>query len=410
MVASEATTLLGHSSNQHQPNLRLQWTIVFSCLSLFVYALWQCQAVRGVWPPVVAAVSLAGAAFLAMVDYIEKLETGTKRWSEEKAKTWYAKQPWLVGANFLPSSASNQLEMFQKETFDLPTIDRELGYTSKIGMNTVRVFLHDLLFEQDPNGFLGRVDAFLEVSKRHGIRPLIVFFDSCWAPYPHLGRQEEPVPGVHNSRWVKSPGLAALADYTQHPRLEHYVRSVILRFKTDERILGWDLWNEPENSMSPEHLAIVTKLLPQVFRWAREEGATQPLTSGLWNGIKLDDFQLMQIDLSDIISFHNYSNGQDFESEVKKLKLFNRPLICTEWLARPHSQVGQVLPVGKRENVGMINWGLVDGRMQTKFPWDSVGNPYDHEPVPWFHELLHRDGTPYSREEYDLFKRFTSRV
>lgn len=40
---------------------------------------------------------------------------------------------WYFGANFIPSTAINQLEMWQKETFDPTTIDRELGFARKIG-------------------------------------------------------------------------------------------------------------------------------------------------------------------------------------------------------------------------------------------------------------------------------------
>ncbi|KAJ3064197.1 hypothetical protein HDU98_012358 [Podochytrium sp. JEL0797] len=374
-------------------------------MALVVVLLWLFRLARGKWLPVVGALSASAAVFLAVSDYVEQWDLTTRRWSEEKANAWYSKQGWMVGANFLPSTASNQLEMFQHETFDPNTIDRELGIAATMGMNTMRVFLHDLLFDADPDGFVARLDAFLGICAKHKIRPLLVFFDSCWDPYPKIGKQQEPIPGVHNSRWVKSPSWTALADPTQFPRLEHYVRSVIHAFKSDPRIFGWDMWNEPGNGSSQEQLSVIADLLPRVFQWAREEGVTQPLTCGVWGDIDFDAFQLMQIDLSDFISFHNYAGPDLFELHLFKLQFFNRPLVCTEWMARPHSIPSEILPIAKRENVAMINWGLVDGRMQTKFPWDSVGHPYDHEPEPWFHDLFHPDGTPYRREEYDLFKR-----
>ncbi|KAJ3357672.1 hypothetical protein HDU83_004827 [Entophlyctis luteolus] len=270
--------------------------------------------------------------------------------------------------------------MFQRPTFDPATIDRELSLARAIGMNTMRIFLHDLLFDDPP-----------------------VFFDNV-----DSGKQEDPIPGVHNSRWVKSPGLAALRDPTQYARLETYVRSVIRRFGADPRVLAFDMWNEPDNGMSGEDLAAVKFLLPATFKWARDEGVTHPLTTGVWEALTFSDFQLQQIELSDFITFHAYSSGQHFEATIKALRdRFDRPIVCTEWLARPLSVPAEILPIAKREKVGVINWGLVDGKMQTKYPWDSVGHPYDHEPDPWFHDLFHKNGTPYNQDESDLFKRIT---
>src|SRR5215472_18975428 len=214
------------------------------------------------------------------------------RWSEEQAKAWYANQGWLVGSNYLPATASNELEMWQAETFDSKRIDLELGWAESIGLNTMRVFLHDLVWQQDAKGFTQRIDEFLKIAKSHHIKPVFVLFDSCWDPAPRLGPQLPPRPGIHNSRWVQSPGAAALEDPTQYPRLEAYVKGVVERFGKDDRILAWDVWNEPDNinhgsygSEEPaDKVERVRTLLSQVFRWAREAGATQPLTSGVWKG------------------------------------------------------------------------------------------------------------------------------
>ena len=160
-----------------------------------------------------------GLGIVAMLVLIAagSLVSAQERWSEEKANAWYAEQPWLVGANFLPSTAINELEMWQAETFDPKTIDRELGWAEAIGMNTMRVFLHNLLWEQDPEGFEKRIDDFLTIAARHHIRPVFVLFDSCWDPFPKLGPQHPPIPGVHNSGWVQAPGAVVLADASQYP-------------------------------------------------------------------------------------------------------------------------------------------------------------------------------------------------
>lgn len=347
------------------------------------------------------------------------------RWSEQKAQQWYASQPWLVGSNYIPRSAINELEMWQEATFNPEQIDQELGWAEGLGMNTMRVFLHDLLWQQDPAGFQKRIDQFLTIASRHHIRPLLVLFDSCWDPFPHLGPQHPPIPGVHNSGWVQSPGATVLADSTQYPRLKTYVQGVVGAFAKDDRILGWDVWNEPgadnQGSYAKQELkdktAKIEMLLPQVFAWAREMSPTQPLTSGVWaigrnpDDTKLGALQEIQLRESDIITFHNYSWPEYFKSEVVWLRKFNRPVICTEYMARSAgSTFDGVLPIAKQERVGAINWGFVVGKTQTNLPWDSWRRPYTLEdPSVWFHEVLRPDGTPYRQAEVDLIRQLTGK-
>src|ERR1700757_924803 len=171
----------------------------------------------------------------------------SQRWSKEKADQWYSDEPWLVGSNYLPADAINQLEMWQARTFDPKEIDKELGWAESLGMNTMRVFLHDLLWKQDAPGFKNRIDSFLKIAEKHKIRPMFVLFDSCWDPFPKLGKQHAPTPGVHNSGWVQSPGVNALKDPAQYGRLEAYVKGVVGAFANDKRVLAWDIWNEPDN-------------------------------------------------------------------------------------------------------------------------------------------------------------------
>ena len=353
--------------------------------------------------------------------------TQTTRWSEQKASEWYAHQPWLVGSNYVPKSAINELEMWQEATFDPEQIDRELGWAEALGMNTMRVFLHDLLWQQDEDGFRKRIDQFLTIASRHHIRPLFVLFDSCWDPAPRLGAQHVPVPGVHNSGWVQSPGAAALADASQYPRLKAYVQGVVGTFAKDDRILGWDVWNEPGSDQTGNYpqselknkdkIRFVATLLPQAFTWARELNPTQPLTSGVYevdtsrDESAIDELERIQLRESDIITFHNYSWPESFQQEVEWLRRFHRPVICTEYMARSvGSTFDAILPIAKQERVGAINWGFVVGKTQTNLPWESWQHPYvrDQPPV-WFHEVLHPDGTPYRQAEADLIRRLTGK-
>lgn len=351
----------------------------------------------------------------------------TPRWSEQKANDWYAQQPWLVGSNYVPKSAINELEMWQQDTFDAAQIDKELGWAESLGMNTMRVFLHDLLWQQDAAGFQKRLDQFLTIASRHHIRPLLVLFDSCWDPAPRLGKQHDPVPGVHNSGWVQSPGAKALADPAEVPRFKAYVQGVVGAFAKDDRILGWDVWNEPDNSGGGDYSktelkpadkrARVAALLPQVFAWAREVNPSQPLTSGVWDvDISKDENAQHEIDRvqlreSDIITFHNYNWPESFKAEIAWLRQFHRPILCTEFMARSvGSTFDTILPIAKEEKVGAINWGFVAGKTQTYYPWESWDHPYvKHQPPVWFHEVLHPDGTPYRQAEADLIRKLTGK-
>jgi len=322
------------------------------------------------------------------------------RWSKEKAKRWYQKQPWLVGCNFIPSTAVNQLEMWQWETFDAETIDRELGWARSLGFNTVRVYLHDLAWQVDPEGFKKRMIRFLEIADKHGIRPVFVIFDDCWNDNPKPGRQLEPIAGVHNSGWVQSPGTRFVKDPNSWPRLENYVKDIIGSFRKDRRILMWDLYNEPGNSgLGSKSLP----LLKAAFKWARQERPVQPLTAGIWN-TELKELNALQISASDIITFHHYWDVGSLTQQIKDLKVEGRPIICTEYMARTRrSRFETHLPIFKKENVGCYNWGLVSGRTQTIYPWGSAkGSP---EPDVWFHDILRKDGTAFDPEEVKLIRK-----
>ena len=343
-----------------------------------------------------------------------------RRWTAEQANAWYDTQPWLVGCNFIPSTAVNQLEMWQAETFDAATIDRELGWAAGLGMNTVRVFLHDLLWQAEPGAFAERIDAYLAIAARHGISTLFVLFDDCWHDGARLGRQPLPVPGRHNSRWLQSPGHAVIASGAALPRLEAYVKGVVSRFAGDRRVLGWDLYNEvtngflvaqalPETERAaatavaldrrqaslPRHL----ELLALAFEWARSAQPQQPLTAGLWIGDRAVNERL--IESSDVISFHSYGSDERLMELIGRLRRHSRPLLCTEYMARTlGSDFRAQLPIFKKERVACYNWGLVNGKTQTHVAWTGESDR-------WFHDVLLTDGTPYDADEAAFIREIT---
>ncbi len=346
------------------------------------------------------------------------------RWTAAEASAYMARQPYPVGGNFLPADAINQLQMWQAATWDPAEIDRELGWAQGIGMTTMRVFLHDLLWQQDAAGLTQRMDQFLAIAHKHGIKPVFVLFDSCWDPQPKLGPQHPPIPGVHNSGWVQSPGVA-LSDASQQGRFEAYVKGVVGHFAGDDRILAWDLWNEPDNGGGGNYttnlkdkVTLMDSMLPHVFAWARSVGPTQPLTSGVWQHDRWDDPALLsptesiQLSESDIISFHDYSWPEKFERRIVQLETLQRPILCTEYMARgAGSTFDESLPIAAKHHVGAINWGLVQGLSQTNLPWDSWKVPYtDREPAVWFHDVFYPDGKPYRQAEADEIRRLSAQM
>ena len=364
----------------------------------------------------------------AMVLAISAAQAATEnvatQWTPEKAATWYDAQPWLVGANFLPSTAINQLEMWQAESFDPATIDRELGWASAIGMNTMRVYLHDLLWQQDAAGFLSRIDTFLTIADKHGIKPTLVLFDAVWDQHPALGKQRDPKPHVHNSGWVQSPHIDLLKEEAGQDSLAPFVKGVLERFKNDPRVLMWDLYNEPGNMNNSSYRpfepdnkeALSLRLLERVFAWARQVNPSQPLTAGVWTGDvwakdgELTPLNRYMLEHSDVITFHTYSGFDLSKKRVEALKGWGRPLICTEYMARTAGcTFAEHLPYFKQERVGAINWGLVAGKSQTQYPWESWERTFTEEPKVWFHDVFRADGTPFDAAEVALFKALTAK-
>jgi len=327
----------------------------------------------------------------------------SKRWSKQKAWTWYAKIQPIRGCNYLPRTAVNTTEMWQADTFDPKTIAQELGWARNTGYNSVRVFLQYIVWKADPEQFKKRLDKFLAIAAGNQISVMLTPFCDCAfagkEPYP--GKQNQPVPGVHNSQWVPSPGRTRVTDRAAWPDLEKYIKDVVGAFANDSRVLIWDLYNEPGNSnMRQKSLPLVE----EAFKWARAANPSQPLTVGAWSSFDSQmSKRLMQ--LSDIVSFHAYDSPKAVEAKITVCRKLERPILCTEWLRR---QVGNdfstILPLFAEQKVGWYHWGLVAGRTQTYMHWGSKkGTP---APKIWQHDLFHPDGSSYDPNEIDIIRNF----
>ena len=415
----------------------------------------------------VRLISICTFFFFFSCQSIDKSNNGSKQWSKERTWKWYSQQKWLVGTNFITSNSINQLEFWQEETFDLELIEKELKLSSSIGMNTHRVFLHDLLWDQDSIGFIDRIDQFLEISDKYGIKIMFVIFDDVWHPIPELGKQPDPIPHIMGSSWVQSPGVKILTDTLKHKNLEPYVKGIIKKFANDNRVIAWDLYNEPgqyngaprvseervveiysnigvtlpddelphntknyplyegayhRNKMEPGHMEkrfYTLSLIKKVFRWARDVNPSQPITAGLYDGgipywgnpeglPKLEQFI---VESSDVISFHSYGGAEWTLQAIKELEKYGRPLICTEYLARGEgSTFNTILPIFKKHKIAAYNWGLVWGKTNTVYPWNSWNTSYTAPPKLWHHDIFYPNGEPFSSDEIDFIKEIISSV
>jgi hypothetical protein len=350
---------------------------------------------------------------------VQKDENGM--WSQASAWDWYNDQPWMVGFNYLPSTACNQLEMWQADTFDPETIDRELGWASEIGFNTVRVFLHDMMWEQDSKGFVKRIDRFLAIADKYDIKVMPVLFDSCWNPLPVLGKQADPKPYVHNPSWVQSPHRDTLVDTAGWGKLEGYVKGIVKRYKNDDRIVIWDIYNEPGNKNIPAYEKVETQLkeerslqlMKEAFVWVRAMNPKQPLMASVWTGdwtkgADIPALNKFALENSDIVQFHVYHGPEIARQWIKTLQEYGRPIVCGEYMARTVGSTFEgILPIFKEHRIAAINWGFIAGRSQTNYPWESWTKEFTAEPQVWFHDVIRADGTPFSADEVAFIKNIT---
>jgi hypothetical protein len=307
--------------------------------------------------------------------------------------------------------------MWQADTFDPLTIDRELGWASDIGFNLIRVFLNDMVWAEDPSGYAKRIDKFLEIADKHKIKVMFVFFDSCFNPHPTIGKQPEPRPRVSNSRWVQSPHIDTLKDPNSWGKLKNYLQNIVQRYRNDGRVLIWDIYNEPGNTNTPaiskfepknkEELSLM--LMKQAFSWGREINPTQPISACVWTGEwekgeNVTAINKFALENSDLVQFHMYFGPKEILEGIKKLQAYNRPIICSEYMARPWSTFEAILPIFKGHRIGALNWGFVLGRTQTNYSADSWEKTYTAEPELWVCELLRSDGTPYRATEVAFIK------
>lgn len=355
-----------------------------------------------------AAIAMCAAAASA---------SARERWTEKQANDWFAKQPYRAGVNYIPAYAINSIEFWQKESFDIKAIEKEFALMESTGFNAVRVFLNDLVVNDDPQGFLGRFERFLQAADRHNIGVMVVFFTNGGKNDPKLGKQPDP-DGTHNSGWKKTPSYDILGDKSKWSLLENYVKTVVKAHAKDPRVICWDIFNEPGNikslhiagaakGLAPERISHMRQcafeLISESAKWARSFDPIQPITFGIYNGNDAKFNELM-IAESDVLSYHSYRSVYNHVERLRMLKKYNRPIMCKEWMGRVSgSTFNPILQFQKKHNIWSFAFGFVAGKMETWRPWPANDCP-ELEGI-WFHDLYYADHTPYCPEEIAYIKR-----
>ncbi len=349
-----------------------------------------------------------------------------KQWSAEKAWEWHKKQGWLCGFNYLPRTAVNWTEMWQRSTFDPETMAQELGWAAESGYNTLRTNLPFVVWQHDRDGLISRIEQFLDICHKVGIKVMLTPMDDCGfsGDHPYIGQQKQPVSGLHNSQAAASPGRNIVMQPYLWGQVESYIKDIIGHFSQDERIAIWDLYNEPTNRMiftltgeeafDPELEKYSHQLMENAFEWAREVNPSQPLTVGAWHIANILDLQApiyehptdrRALELSDVISYHAYVPLDLMHKAIEILKEYKRPLLCTEWLARhAESKIHEQLPLFKAEGIGCYQWGLVKGKTQTHIPWPEIKRIDENHHERWFHDVLTEEGIAYDPDEIAMIK------
>ncbi len=340
-----------------------------------------------------------------------------ERWTSQQANEWFAKQKYRAGVNYIPAYAINPIEIWSAETFDIKTIEKEFSLMQSIGFNAVRVFLNDLVWNDDPDGANARLEQFLAIADKYDIGVMIVFFTHGGKDGAKLGKQPNPK-GTHNSGWVKQPDMATFSDKAKWGRLEKYVKNVISKFANDKRILVWDIYNEPGNiksehvvggkgKLTKEQIKELEKLgidfIKETAKWARECNPSQPITYGRWTNRLGKEYIEIQYAESDILSYHCYGSVMNNLALINQMKKLNRPIMCTEWMARHlGSNFNPILGFLKNNDIWSFAFGFVAGKMETWRPWPAIDKPSTNGI--WFHDIFKANHTPYDPTEIEYIK------
>ena len=352
-----------------------------------------------------------------------------EKWSKEKANEWYKSLPWLRGSNFIGSDCANRFDMWQSYDSEkhLETADRELALAKDIGFNTIRIWLIFEAWLGEPEFFMDILEKYIALADKHGqyVMPVLTSEEdlprgefSDFVP-KKIGKQDYAL-GYHQGRFPLSEEEKQKKEYhyAQSPILRdkfwEMIKNVVTKYAHDKRIVCWNVYNEPGITLGQDSIPI----LETMFETVRACDPEQPVTADVWRSPLNDKLRSPEeeraLELSDIISFHSYSKLPKFCNTVDQLRMYGRPMICTEWLHRiNHNNVYDIYPLMYMLGIGNLCWGFVVGKTQTNEPWDVMWEQYydpecqvDYDFTKWQHDLFRPNLRPYDPHEIEIIKQF----
>ena len=352
------------------------------------------------------------------------------QWSAEKANRWYGKLPWLRGCNFIGSDCANRFDMWQsyRAREKLRTAERELALCRELGFNTVRLWIIFEAWLNEPEFFMEMLERYLTICAENGLSVMLCLANEEDLPQGEFGEfecrrvgEQDYALGYHQGRFPEPPETAARLKwhYAQSPELApafwQMIREIVTRYAEDERILCWNVYNEPGNALGEACVPI----LERMFQEVRSCDPIQPLTADVWRGMGDDDWpehreEAVALQNSDIISFHNYEPFPAFCRAVDRFRTLGRPLFCTEWLHRIcRNEVRDTYPLMYLANIANYCWGFVVGKTQTNEPWEMIWEQYedphihtDYDFTKWQHDLFRPNLRPYDPRETELIRSY----
>ena len=353
-------------------------------------------------------------------------------WSKERAWAWYNARPWIRGCNFMGSDCVNRIDQWQEYKFEekLATADREFALMASIGYNSVRLILEYEVWDRQHDGFMERLERYLATAWKHGISAMLCLSNECAVRtptfQPAVFGEQLWQPGFHGGRewgtWYTHGSdvrYNLLDDPEVAPKYYEMVREIISTYAHDERVVVWNLMNEPGNGRGTKSLPHLAKF----FEIGREIAPDQPLCADVWRGMKncraTTEIEQFALDNSDVVSFHSYQSYDANIMLLHQLRKLGRPALNTEWLHRISGQrVQDIFPLYFLEHIGCYNWGFVAGKYGTNEPAQVIWQKYEKDGydavkhldfTKWQHDLYRPGGRfPYDPAEIEVIKKYTA--
>ena len=374
------------------------------------------------------------AGWLGICAFVYSAEPRTGPWTKDQAWEWYNAQPWIRGCNYMPASSPNRYDMWQvwdsERRFE--EMERELALAESIGFNAVRIIIVEdngfAVWCEDHDGYMRNLEHFLALCGKHKIRAIMCLGNDCSRPkelwsVPKPGPQPYDI-GYHGGRkrsqhgsFPGAVGFISADDPELRPKFFKMCGEVMEKYKDDDRVLFWNIWNEPGNNNRGK---VTAPLFKEMFQLAWKIGVKHPCAADLWRGKlepNLETAEGIAAAWSDIISYHTYSPLHSQIKFAKELKAkFGRPMVNTEWLARIRGcDVQDCYPFFAQARIGCTCWGFVAGKYQTYEPWESMWRQVEKghrgfKMTKWFHDLYRPSLKPYDPEEIDIIKHVNAQM